>query len=47
MTTKRKSLILEKEIIEKVESSAKKEGRSFSNMVERILRHYLEKSGRT
>lgn len=38
-----KSIRLEEETIEKIERLAEEEGRTFSNMVERILRQYLEK----
>lgn len=38
-----KSIRLEEETIEKIERLAEEEGRTFSNMVERILRQYLDK----
>jgi len=43
MVTEPKSSRLTTEIIKKVEEQAKKEGRSFSNMVQRILEEYFRK----
>jgi len=41
--TEKRSLTLEARIIKKVEELAKEEGRSFSNMVQRILEKYFDK----
>jgi len=41
--TEKRSVTLDKEIIRKVEELAKGKGRSFSNMVQRILKKYFEK----
>jgi len=38
-----KSIRLEEETIQKIGKLAEEEGRTFSNMVERILRQYLKK----
>jgi len=46
MPIKNRSITLEEEIIKKVEKLAKEKGRSFSNMVQRILTKYLEKEGK-
>lgn len=46
MSTKRKSITLEKDIIKEIEELAEKEERSFSRMIQRILRNYLEKKYR-
>lgn len=46
MPTEKKSITLEKEIIRKIEELARKEGRSFSNMIQRILEDYLERAKR-
>lgn len=42
MITEKKSITLDKEVIKRVEEQAKKEGRSFSNMVQRILEDYFK-----
>lgn len=44
MATEKKSITLEEETVKKIEGLASKEGRSFSNMIERILGKYLGKS---
>ena len=44
--TEKKSITLDKEIIKKVEELAKKESRSFSNMVQRILEKYFEEKNK-
>lgn len=46
MPTEPKNITLEKETIKKIEELAKKERRSFSNMVEKILSDYLEERER-
>lgn len=43
MPTEPRNITLEKDTIKKVEEQAKKEGRSFSNMVQRILEEYFRK----
>ena len=44
MITKHVNITLKKETIEKTRELAKKEGRSFSNMVERILQLHYNKA---
>jgi len=41
MATKKVTFTLKKETIEKVKELAREEGRSFSNMVQRILEKYF------
>ena len=43
MVTENRSITLKTDVIEKVEELAKKETRSFSNMVQRILEKYFSK----
>ena len=45
MATEKRSVTLDKGVIKKVQKLARKEGRSFSNMVQRILQEYF-KTGR-
>ena len=42
MLTEPRNVTLEKDTIKKVEKLAKEEGRSFSNMVQRILEEYFK-----
>lgn len=42
MATEKRSVTLNPDVIKKVDELAKKEGRSFSNMVQRILQEYLK-----
>ncbi|GAH75397.1 unnamed protein product [marine sediment metagenome] len=42
MTVKRKTITLEVELLDKVNRIRKKEGRSFSNMVQRIITEWLD-----
>jgi macrodomain Ter protein organizer (MatP/YcbG family) len=42
MVTEKRSLTLNTDVTKKVEELAKKEGRSFSNMVQRILQEYFK-----
>lgn len=42
MATKKRSVTLDRAVIQKVQKLAKTEGRSFSNMVQRILQGYLK-----
>ena len=46
MSSQLKSMRFDKEIIKKVEELAKEENRSFSNMVQTILKEYFKKAGR-
>lgn len=46
MSTERKSITLDKDIIKEVERLAEEEERSFSRMIQRMLRSYLEKKYR-
>jgi len=43
MLTEKKSITLDGDIIKKVADLAKKDGRSFSNMVQRILEEHFKK----
>jgi len=42
MATEKRSITLNPDVTKKVEELAKKEGRSFSNMVQRILQEYFK-----
>lgn len=42
MVTRKRSVTLDSAMIQKVQKLARKEGRSFSNMVQRILQEYLK-----
>lgn len=42
MATEKKGVTLDSGIIRRVEELAKKESRSFSNMIQRILEEYFE-----
>lgn len=41
--TEKRSITLNTEIIKRIEKLAKEESRSFSNMIQRILKEYFEK----
>lgn len=45
MSTQIKGIRFDRDLIKKVEELAKEEGRSFSNMVVRILEQYFKKVG--
>ena len=43
MVTEKRSITLDSSMVRKVEELAKKESRSFSNMIQRILEEYFRK----
>ncbi len=43
MVTEKRSITLDNSMVKKVEELAKKESRSFSNMIQRILEEYFRK----
>ena len=45
MATEKRSVTLDSGVIKKVQKLARKEGRSFSNMVQRILQEYFKTGG--
>lgn len=45
MSSQLKSMRFDRDIIKKVEELAKEENRSFSNMVQTILKEYFKKAG--